>query len=127
MIARPADPAGTTMTTTARPAGRGTRDDDEDDAPARRPRRDDDDFDDRPRRRSDRGAGLGIASLVVGIISIPLCCFNWLSLPVSITAIVLGFVSRSQGGPRGTATAGIICGFVSVFLVALVFILVVTR
>lgn len=99
---------------------------DDDDSPARR-RRDemDGDFADRPRSgRSDRGAGLGIASMIVGIISVPLCCFNWLSLPVSITAVILGFISRAQGGSRATSTTGIICGFVSIFLVIVVFALV---
>jgi|SRR5690349_11384602 len=100
------------------------RDDDEDDRPARRPRRDDDDSEDRsPPRRLDRGAGLGIASLVLGIISLPLCLCSWLDIPFSVLAIIFGFVSRSQGGPRGTATAGIICGFVSLFLVAVIIVL----
>ena len=94
---------------------------DDDDAPVRR-RRDDDD-DDRPVRRSDRGAGMGIASLVLGIISIPLCICSWIDIPFSILAIVFGFVSRAQGGPRGTATAGIICGFASLFLIILILVL----
>jgi hypothetical protein len=105
---------------------RNSRDDDEDDAPARRPRRDDDD-DDRPRRRSERGAGMGIASLVLGILSLPLCICSLFDLPFSILAIIFGFVSRSQGGPRGTATAGIICGSISLVLVVVFFILVQTK
>src|SRR5688500_19547251 len=101
---------------------RNSRDDD-DDAPVRRRR--DDEYDDRPARgRSDRGAGLGIASLVFGIISIALCCLSWLDIPFALAAIILGFVSRSQGGPRGTNTAGIICGFVALFLIGLLLVLV---
>jgi len=96
--------------------------DDEDDAPVRRRR--DDDFDDRgPPRRSDRGAGMGIASLVLGILSLPLCLCSWLDIPVAVLAIIFGFVSRSQGGPRGTATAGIICGFIALLLIALILVL----
>ncbi|HKB02470.1 MAG TPA: DUF4190 domain-containing protein [Gemmataceae bacterium] len=101
---------------------RDSRDDDYEDRPAR-PRRDVDDDYDRPRRPSDRGAGLGIASLVVGIISIPLCICSWFDIPLAITAIILGFVSRAQGGPRGTNTAGIICGFVSLGLIILLIVL----
>ena len=109
-----------------RPARRPRRDDDDDDdRPARRSRssRDDDDFDNRPRKRSDRGAGMGIASLVLGILSIPLCLCSWFDIPLSLMAIIFGFVSRSQGGPRGTATAGIICGFASLFLVVVIVVL----
>jgi len=99
--------------------------DDEDDAPVRRRR--DDDFDDRGPPRSDRGAGMGIASLVLGILSLPLCICSLFDLPFSILAIVFGFVSRSQGGPRGTATAGIIMGFISLLVVIVFFILVQTK
>src|SRR5262245_40868916 len=100
------------------------RDEDADDArPARRPRRDDDDDYAGPRRRSHRGPGTAIASLVLGIISIPLCICSWIDLPFSILAIIFGFVSRSQGGPRGTATAGIILGFISLFLVIVLIVL----
>jgi len=100
---------------------RDSRDYDED-APARRRR--DDDFDDRgPPRRSDAGAGMGIASLVLGIISLPLCICSLFDVPLSILAIIFGFVSRSQGGPRGTATAGIIMGFISLLIVIVIFIL----
>jgi hypothetical protein len=96
--------------------------DDEEDAPVRRRR--DDDFEDRgPPRRSNAGAAMGIASLVLGIISIPLCICSWFDLPFSILAIIFGFVSRAQGGPRGTATAGIICGFASLAIVAVIIIL----
>lgn len=104
------------------------RDDEDDDGdrPARR-RRDEDDEDDRPARRSDRGAGMGIASLVLGILSLPLCICSLFDLPFSILAIVFGFVSRSQGGPRGTATAGIIMGFISLLFVIVFFILVQTK
>jgi hypothetical protein len=97
------------------------RDDDEDDRPARR--RDDDDLDRPGPRRSDRGAGMGIASLVLGILSIPLCICSWIDIPFSVLAIIFGFVSRAQGGPRGTATAGIICGFVSLLLIVIILIL----
>jgi hypothetical protein len=99
------------------------RDDGDDDRPARR--RDDDDDDDRPGpRRSDRGAGMGIASLVLGILSLPLCICSWIDIPFSLLAIIFGFVSRAQGGPRGTATAGIICGFASLLLVIILIALV---
>jgi len=101
---------------------RDSRDYDED-APARRRR--DDDFDDRgPPRRSDAGAGMGIASLILGILSLPLCICSWFDIPIALLAIIFGFVSRSQGGPRGTATGGIICGFISLLLITILIVLV---
>jgi hypothetical protein len=104
-----------------------TDDDFDDDRPARRRRDEDDDYDRPGPRRSDRGAGMGIASLVLGILSLPLCICSLFDLPFSILAIVFGFVSRSQGGPRGTATAGIIMGFISLLFVIVFFILVQTK
>ena len=105
---------------------RSSRDDDfDDDSPPRR-RRDDDDFrddyDDAPRRR--KSEGLAIASMILGIFAIPLgCCCGWLSLPVSVTGIILGFVDRSNNGPNGKSTAGIICGFVAILLAVLSIVL----
>ncbi len=69
---------------------------------------------------SPPGHGLAIASLVVGIASVPI--FLFFALP-GIAAVVLGFVSRHQSRPvpglpvppgRGMALAGIILGFVSI-------------
>jgi hypothetical protein len=91
----------------------------DDDTPVRRPR--DDDYGDRSGPpRSDRGAGMGIASLVIGILALPCSLCSWLDIPLAVLAIIFGFVSRSQGGPRGTATAGIICGFIALLLIALI-------
>lgn len=69
-----------------------------------------------------RTNGLAIASLVLGIVGIVTCGVG------SILAIIFGFVARSQirdshgtQSGAGMATAGIICGFVSIAIVALVF------
>ncbi len=59
--------------------------------------------------------GMAVASLVLGILGlIPLVLFN---LPLSILALVFGFVGRSQiaasggrQGGSGLALAGILCG-----------------
>lgn len=62
--------------------------------------------------------------MILGILSIVFaCCCGLLSLPLSVTAVILGFVDRSQNGPNGKATAGIICGFVSILLAILLVIL----
>lgn len=96
-------------------------DHDRDEYESRRSWRDEEeDYDDRPRGRRRRGEGLAITSMILGILSIVFaCCCGLFSLPLSATAVILGFVDRSQNGPNGKATAGIICGFVAILLAIL--------
>ena len=59
--------------------------------------------------------GMAIASLILGIISIPISCCYGIGLIFGIIAIILGFVSKSKNDPvsgklSGLALAGIICG-----------------
>ena len=119
-----------------RPRRRRDRDDDDDDRPSRSRRRRDeeDDYDDRHRRRrAPEGDGLGVGAMIVGIVSIVLtlgCCIPYvnlvagpLGLIAAITAIILGFVGRSKVPGSGKALAGIITGFVSLFLVIVMVVL----
>lgn len=121
------------------------REDDEDDRPRRRRRDDDefdddrddggrrrrrwadqdrDDFDDDPRGpRSGRADGLGVASMIIGIISCVValpgfCCilFSGLGLVGGIVAVVLGFMGKSQNPESGQAKTGIITGFIAIGL-----------
>jgi len=137
-----------------RPSRRRSRDMDyeEDDRPRRRPRDPDyeDDYDeygDRPRRRSydderddfddyPRGKptdGLGIASMVVGILScvvaLPgLCCgvFSILSILGGIIAVILGFVAKSQTRiASAPAKTGIITGFIAIILAVLLLVVMI--
>ncbi|MBO0827605.1 MAG: DUF4190 domain-containing protein, partial [Streptosporangiales bacterium] len=62
--------------------------------------------------------GLAIAAMIVGIAAIVIC---WLNIPLGITGVILGFVSKGKidesGGAlggRGMAMTGIICGFVGI-------------
>lgn len=72
--------------------------------------------------------GVGIASMVLGIVSIPFCaCFGIGGL-AGIVAIVLGFngkakAERGEATNRGVALAGIITGFVGVGLAIIYWIL----
>ncbi len=72
--------------------------------------------------------GMGIASMILGIVSIPLvCCFS-IGVVTGIVAIVLGFIGkakadRGEATNRGMAIAGIVCGFVAVGLAILFFVL----
>lgn len=70
--------------------------------------------------------GLGIASLVIGIISLISCCCWWLSILLGVVSIILGIVSLVQKeDTKGFAVVGIILGSIGIVLtVALVFTVV---
>lgn len=67
------------------------------------------------------GRGLGIASMVLGIVSLALFCVVYLAIPCAIVGIILGIVGRNQakkaGAPTGMATAGIICSSIALGIV----------
>ena len=70
-----------------------------------------------------QGKGLGIASMVCGIVSLIGCCGMWyVSLPCAIVAIVLGIVQIVKNDARGMAIAGIICGGLGIALTVLVIV-----
>lgn len=60
--------------------------------------------------------GYAIASLVLGILSIPLGCCYGLGLILAIISIVFAFVSRKQSSGKftGMAIAGIICSVLGI-------------
>ncbi len=73
-------------------------------------------------------AGMAIAAMVLGIVALVLFCFWYVSIPAAILAIVLGVVARKRvmegtGGGRGMATAGMVCGVISIALALLIIIL----
>jgi hypothetical protein len=66
---------------------------------------------------------LAIASMVLGILSIPACCCAFVGTPLSVAAVVLGIVSmqKIKSQPQawtgtGMAIAGIATGSVGVLL-----------
>lgn len=69
--------------------------------------------------------GMAIASMVCGIVSIVICCCEYVSIPLGIIAVVLGVLSIKKGeGGRGMAIAGIVCGGVSLAFILVCEILV---
>lgn len=64
------------------------------------------------------GKGLAIASMVLGIISF--FCF---SLITGILAIIFGAVAKSKNYRGGMATAGIVCGVISLVLYFLILVM----
>lgn len=78
-----------------------------------------------------KGTGLGVASMVCGILAIVLICSVYVGLPIltyaapicGIVAIVLGIVQIVKNESKGMAIAGIVCGAVGLLIfVALILI-----
>ncbi|MFP3156232.1 DUF4190 domain-containing protein [Lachnospiraceae bacterium ZAX-1] len=61
-----------------------------------------------------QGTGLGIASMVCGILSIVACCIIYLSIPLGIASIILGIVQIVKNEKRWMAITGIICSAVGI-------------
>jgi hypothetical protein len=76
--------------------------------------------------------GFAVASMVLGIVSYPMCIFWYLGAVTAILAIVFGFLARSRISSgqtsvgSGMALAGLILGFVwfGLILIMLAFVLV---
>ncbi len=67
-------------------------------------------------------SGLAIASLVLGILAL-IPCMSWLIIPCAILAVALGSsaraaVRRGEVGGGGMALAGVICGTISLCIIA---------
>lgn len=70
------------------------------------------------------GAGFSIASMVLGILSLVLCCIPYLPTVLGIIGIVLAVISlRKQAPGKGMAIAGLVCSLITValFLIGLIF------
>ena len=68
------------------------------------------------------GRGMGIASMVLGIISIVLTCIIYVALPCAIVGLILGIIARKKG-QRGMATAGVVCSSIGIALFVIMIIL----
>lgn len=72
------------------------------------------------------GKGLGVASMVLGIISLVLFCFWYIAIPCAIIGVALGGVgtmkAKAANSKNGVATAGIACSCVALGI-AIVFLI----
>ena len=71
------------------------------------------------------GNGQAVASLVLGLIAVPLMCFWYIAFPCAVLAIVFGVIGRSKASKQGArgkgmATAGLVLGIIGVLLPILV-------
>jgi hypothetical protein len=76
-----------------------------------------------------QSSGLAIASMILGILSLPLLWAYCAGLPCAIVAVVLGHIARrrarrNEAGGGGMALAGLICAYISLALVLAFVILV---
>ena len=62
--------------------------------------------------------GLAVASLVLGIISVPLFLLWFISVPAGILAIIFGAIALKSPG-RNMAIAGLVTGCVGISLIVL--------
>jgi len=74
----------------------------------------------------DPGRGMAIASLILGIASIPLA-FIYVGIATAIVGLVLGIMAKKKqseaGFPTGMAVAGMVCSIITLALSIVVSIL----
>ncbi len=75
-------------------------------------------------QQANGGAGLSIASMVLGIVALVLsCCIYYISIPCAVVGIVLAIISlKGQRDGKGMAIAGLVCSIVS--LIPAIFVIV---
>ena len=65
---------------------------------------------------------MALVGMILGIVSLCLCCFNLLDIPVAIAGLVLGILGVKSTKRKGMAIAGIVCSAIAVLLCISVFI-----
>lgn len=76
-----------------------------------------------PGAAPQQGKGKAVAALVLGIVSVALCLYWFISVPAGIIAIVLGLQARKQGIAPGMALGGLITGVIGTVFGLLLLIL----
>lgn len=69
---------------------------------------------------------MGVASLVLGIVSLACGCFlpslQWVGSIVGLVGIILGALGRKKTEKKGVATAGLVCSIIGFVLSTILFI-----
>lgn len=63
-----------------------------------------------------QGKGLGIASMVCGILALVTCCLWCTCIPLAVVSIVLGIIQCVKNESKGMAIAGIVCSAVALVI-----------
>jgi hypothetical protein len=69
------------------------------------------------------GKGMAIASMVLGIVGMVLCCIWYISIPCAIVGLVLGIMHNKKNTKSGMATAGIVCSIIAIILAVAIIVL----
>lgn len=69
-----------------------------------------------------QGTGFGIASMILGIVSILLSC-TYFNIVTGIISVILGVIQIVKNEKKGMAIAGIVCSVVSVIILLLLILL----
>lgn len=71
------------------------------------------------------GIGLGVASIVLGILSIVFsCCFYYIAFPCGLVGLILGAVAIKKGNNgKGMAVAGLVLSIISLALAVVTIII----
>ena len=74
--------------------------------------------------QQNQSAGLAIASMVLGIISLVLFCVWFISIPTGVIGLILSSISLStKKSGRGMAIAGLVCSLIGIALYIIIFVL----
>ena len=69
---------------------------------------------------------MGVASLILGILSLVILVFligfQWLGVILGLIGVVLGALGRKNPESKGIATAGLVCSIIGLVLCIIVFI-----
>ncbi len=65
---------------------------------------------------------MALVGMILGIVSLCLCCFNLIDLPFAIAGLVLGILGVKSTKRKGMAIAGIVCSAIAVLLCISLFI-----
>ena len=68
--------------------------------------------------KTNGGKGFAIASMVLGIVSLVIFCFWFISVPCAILAIIFSVVAKKKAGKSGMTTAGLVLGIVTLGILA---------
>jgi uncharacterized membrane protein len=75
---------------------------------------------------------MAMASMILGILSIPMMCAYLIGTPCALLAVIFGHIARGkarrgEAGGDGMALAGLICGYISLGLmvIGIIFVLVI--
>ena len=73
------------------------------------------------------GKGLGVASMVLGIVSLAMFCVWYLAIPCALVGCILGAVSlnkaKQAGMKNGMGTAGLTCSLIALAILIIIVIL----